>query len=138
MSKSSFILYSDGACRGNPGPAAVGAILYKEGSNDPLATISKKIGRATNNIAEYRALVEGLKCALELKCDNIIILLDSELVVKQIQGKYRVKNEQLRSLHQSVIELLNEYQSWTISHIPREKNKEADKLANQALDAGIK
>ena len=98
-----------------------------------LASISRRIGRATNNQAEYRALIAALEKAIELGARQVDIRLDSELVVKQMQGRYRVKNVALRPLYLKVGELLSQLESFTISSVPREQNAEADRLANAAL-----
>lgn len=129
-------LYSDGAARGNPGPAGAGfAVLDSEGS---LIFEGKRyLGETTNNQAEYIALLSGLEKIFELKFDNVDISLDSELVVKQIKGEYRVKNEALRPHHKKILELLKKFSSYNIKHVPREKNKVADRLANEAIDEAI-
>jgi ribonuclease HI len=124
-----LIVETDGACKGNPGPMAIGAtIKNKEGTE--LATVSQLIGQGTNNIAEYRAAIEGLKAAKALGASLIELRMDSELVVKQISGSYKVKNQSLQPLYKEVIELLNVFEEWTVLHIPREENQRADELAN--------
>lgn len=130
-----MLLYCDGASRGNPGPAAIGAVLYRKNETEPLTRVSRTIGRATNNIAEYTALREGLTAALAHHPGHLEIRLDSELIVKQIRGEYRVKNANLRPLYEAVRTLLQKFPAWRIRHIPREKNGEADRLANLALDS---
>ena len=129
-----LILYCDGASRGNPGPASVGAVLHVRGQAEPLAEISKAIGRATNNIAEYTALIEGLRRAAEFGQERIEVRMDSELAVKQLHGIYKVKNEGLRPLYQEARKLLAGFNKWSVYHVPREQNKHADRLANLALD----
>lgn len=129
-----LILNVDGASRGNPGPAAIG-VTIKDIYNRLLATVSERIGITTNNQAEYRALIAGLKRALALGAKQVVIRSDSELMVRQLQGSYRVKNEDLKPLYLEVRRLLARMESIQISSIPREQNKEADKLCNQALDA---
>ena len=132
-------MYCDGASRGNPGPAAVGVLLLPAiGESDIPATpleYSKTIGKATNNVAEYSALILGLEKGLENKLRKLEIMLDSELVVRQISGVYRVKKAELRPLYEKAQKLLRQFDSYTISHIPREKNTRADQLANDALDS---
>ena len=134
MTVKKLVIYTDGASRGNPGPAAIGVVIHDE-SGRAAATISQCLGEATNNQAEYRAIIAGLEKALELGATHIELRSDSELVVQQLSGKYRVKNEALKPLSQKVEELRARLSGLSVSYIPREKNKEADKLANQALDA---
>jgi ribonuclease HI len=128
-------LFCDGASRGNPGPASIGVIAYKEKDfSDIVFTISKAIGKETNNVAEWTALLSGLKKCKELSIKDIKIHLDSELVVKQMQGIYKTKNPELIKIKQEVDLLKPSFSNLEFIHIPREKNKMADKLANQALD----
>ncbi len=134
-----LVLYCDGASRGNPGPASIGAILYKkadDGTESPeaVAEVSRAIGKATNNHAEYTSLIEGLKQAAGMNTDGIDVRMDSELVVKQIRGEYRVKNAGLKPLFEEAKRLLNGFPEWSIAHIRRDRNSEADRLANEALD----
>ena len=126
-------IYTDGAARGNPGPAAAGAIIRDE-HNKIIAQVSHRIGFATNNQAEYIAIVMALEEALKLGATNVNLKSDSELVVKQLGGRYRVKNVALKPLYQKVIKLSSSLESFKINHIPRGQNEEADKLANRALD----
>ncbi len=130
-------IYSDGGARGNPGKAGIGAILYNE-KDEVLATISQFIGQATNNQAEYKAIIAGLKKAKELKASEVIAYLDSELIVKQVRGEYKVKNKDLAPLFLELYKLKLAFKKSHFIHIPRERNKEADKLANQAMDRGSK
>jgi ribonuclease HI len=129
------ILNVDGASRGNPGPAAIG-VTIKDEKDQLVASISEKIGHTTNNQAEYRALIAGLQKAISLGAQQVIVNSDSELMVRQILGIYRVKKEELKPLHEQARKLAGSFKSFKIGSIPREKNKEADKLANQALDTG--
>ncbi len=129
------ILYSDGAARGNPGPAAAGAVVFDD-EGDVLAEISQALGRTTNNVAEYRALIAGLEKGGELGVTHIEVRLDSELIVRQIEGRYRVKNAGLVPLHRKAVDLLAGFSSFSIKHVPRKENAHADRLANQALDRG--
>ena len=127
------VINIDGASRGNPGPSAIGVTVKDE--NDRLvASISEKIGITTNNQAEYRALIAGLKKAVSLGAKQVVVNSDSELVVRQIEGIYRVKKEELKPLYEEAIRLCNSLANVKIISVPREQNREADKLANQALD----
>jgi ribonuclease HI len=132
MTADRVIINADGASRHNPGPAAIGATL-KDEQGRLLASISRRIGRATNNQAEYQALIAALEKAIGLGARRVDIRLDSELVVKQMKGRYRVKNAALRPLYLRVGELLSQFKGFTISSVPREQNAEADRLANKAL-----
>ncbi len=131
-----LIIYTDGAARGNPGPAAIGAVL-KDTANKTIATISRRLAPTTNNQAEYMAIISGLEKAVSLGAKNIIVKSDSELAVKQIKGQFKVKNTALRPLYQQVVQLTGKLESFSITYIPREQNAAADALANKALD-GIK
>ncbi|MBI5892105.1 MAG: ribonuclease HI family protein [Deltaproteobacteria bacterium] len=124
----------DGASRGNPGKAGIGAVI-RGSDNTIIERVCKYIGIATNNIAEYQALILALETAKQIGAEKISIYSDSELMVKQIKGEYRVKNEGLKPLYQKAIGLLKDFKAYGIIHIEREKNKDADKLANQAIDA---
>ena len=123
--------HTDGASRGNPGPAAYGFILYNNDS--PLFEHSEYIGESTNNAAEYRGLIGALQYALKLKATSIIVFSDSELVVRQINGVYRVKNPGLRTLYQKAKELIERFERFEIVHVNRSLNKEADGLASGAI-----
>jgi ribonuclease HI len=125
-------LYIDGASKGNPGKAGIGACITRE-DGTKVAALSRYLGHKTNNEAEYWALILGLREAKRLGGDVIRIFTDSELVERQINGLYRVKNSKLRLLHQAVARHLKGFSSYTIESIPREKNREADALANQAV-----
>jgi len=127
------VIFADGASRGNPGPAAIG-VTIKDERGRLITSISQCIGRATNNQAEYRALIAALEEATRLDARRVDIKMDSELVVKQINGKYRVKKATLKPLYQQVKQLLGALEDFTITHILRQQNIEADKLANKALD----
>ena len=127
------LLYCDGASRGNPGPAAIGAVLYGPDGGE-IAAISGAIGETTNNVAEYRALIAGLEAALDSEVRELEVRLDSQLLVRQITGEYRVKAPGLRPWHRKVAELMSRIRSVHIEHIPREENTAADGLANAALD----
>lgn len=131
---SEFVLYCDGASRGNPGPSAIGAAGYRFGEKEPVIQVSERIGNTTNNQAEYRALIAGIRAVLAHGGKSVEIRMDSELAVRQVNGEYKVKNEGLKGLHAEVKSLLDQI-SWSIRHVPREQNKEADRLANLALDS---
>ncbi len=130
---SLFQLFSDGAARGNPGPAGAGALI-KDSKGEIVEEISDYLGETTNNQAEYQALLRGLQKALQRKIKNLEVFLDSELVVKQIKGEYAVKHEGLIPYYNEVIQILKKFPSFKIAHVRRENNKEADKLANRAID----
>ncbi len=127
------VIYADGASRGNPGSAAIG-VTIKDERGRLITSISRRIGRATNNQAEYRAIIAALEEATGLGARQVDIHSDSELVVKQINGEYRVKKATLKPLYQQVKQLQGQLKDFTITHIPRQQNIEADKLANKALD----
>jgi len=129
-----LIARCDGAARGNPGPAAVGAVI-QDLEGDTLLEVSECIGRATNNVAEYRAVIAAVEQALLLRCTELLLLLDSDLLVNQLSGRYRVKAPHLRPLHSEALSLLGKLKRWVVRHVPRRENAEADALANRALDA---
>lgn len=126
-----FVVYTDGACRGNPGPMGVGASTQDDRGKE-LATVSALIGQGTSNIAEYRAAIEGVKTARSQGATEIELRMDSELVVRQINDVYKVKNETLKVLHAEVLELLTALDFYTAVHFLREDNQRADELANLA------
>jgi len=128
-----FIAYTDGACRGNPGPAASGFVL-SDAQGTKIQAKAYFIGSATNNVAEYTALVKALEAAQEKGVRELIVRSDSELLVHQINGRYRVKSEQIRPLLLQAVDLLDKFESWKVEHVPREKNSEADGLVNEALN----
>lgn len=132
-----FQLFTDGAARGNPGPASIGCIL-KNAEGETVAEISEYLGETTNNQAEYRALLAGLQKAFEHQVTHLDVFLDSELVVKQIHGEYRVKHPELIPIYEEVKSLLRKFPKIQVAHVRREKNKEADALANLALDSRLK
>jgi ribonuclease HI len=133
LSTKKFIINADGAARGNPGPAAIGAIIKDETGNT-AGRISRPIGITTNNQAEYRAIIAALEKAISLGARQVMVKSDSELVVNQINGRYKIKNTALWPLYLKVVELIGKLESFSITGIPREKNTEADALANRALD----
>lgn len=128
-----IIIHSDGGARGNPGPAGIGAVLTTE-TGVVVAEISEYLGKTTNNQAEYRALIAALSKAQELKVSEVDCYLDSELVVKQLNREYKVKNADLAPLFLKVHNLSLAFSQCKFLHVRRELNKEADRLANQAMD----
>lgn len=135
MTAWSAEIYCDGASRGNPGPASAGAIVLGE-DGKLVAEISERLGVATNNEAEYQALILALKKAHDLGAREVKVHADSELVIRQITGRYKVKHPEMKRRHAEVLKLLAGFQSWTAVHVPREENTRADSLANAALDGG--
>jgi len=123
----------DGASRGNPGPAAYGVIIETE-QGAPLAAFSKLLGRSTNNVAEYEGLIAALEYACAHDIRNLKVLSDSELVARQLQGTYKVKSAELKGLYERAKSLISQLESFSVQHVRREKNTEADRLANHALD----
>jgi phosphoribosylglycinamide formyltransferase-1 len=128
------ILYTDGGARGNPGPAAAAFVLADQ-KNNPLLARAFFLGKTTNNIAEYTALARGLEAAREVKAAKVLVRSDSELIVRQIKGEYKVKSPGLSELYSQCMELLAQFEGWQIEHVPRERNIEADNLVNRAIDA---
>ena len=126
------VIFTDGTAEPNPGPAAIGATI-KDEQGKLITSISQGIGQATNNQAEYRAIIAALENAIRLGASQVDIHSDSELVVRQINGRYRVKNAALKPLYQRVKQLQSHLKGFTITHIPRQQNIEADSLANMAL-----
>ncbi len=132
-----FRLFTDGAARGNPGPAGV-AFFLEDRAGQALAAGRDYIGKATNNVAEYTALVRGLRRARELGIDRLDVYMDSELVVRQMTGQYRVRDAKLRVMHQEASELIKMFTRCDIWHIDRSQNARADALANEAIDEARK
>ena len=130
------LVYCDGGARGNPGPAAIGAVVLDPETDPPteLATVSERIGTATNNVAEYRALIAGLDAAKPFGARRVSVRADSQLVVRQLEGKYRVKQAHLRPFYEEARALLAEYDEVDLVHVRREDNVVADALVNAALD----
>ncbi len=129
-------LYVDGAADLHSKTAGIGGVFFRNGSE--LYSFSKFIGSATNNEAEYKALIEGLKLALDMNLLTLHIYSDSELMVKQLKGEYRVRNERIKLLYQKVNSLLSKLQHWKIQHVLRDKNKIADQLSKKAMHEGRK
>lgn len=130
-----LVVNVDGGARGNPGPAAIAAVIATPGGQ-VLEERFEAIGPATNNVAEYRALLLGIERAQALDAGEVELVADSELVVRQVRGEYRVKDAGLRALHAQVQAALGGFERWSIRHVRREANDRADALVNQALDAG--
>jgi ribonuclease HI len=128
-----LVVHVDGGARGNPGPAAA-ACVVATADGRALAEDAVLLGRTTNNVAEYRALLLGLQRARELGADDVEVIGDSELIAKQVLGQYKVKNDALRSLHREATAALRAFDHWSIRTVPREQNADADALVNVALD----
>jgi ribonuclease HI len=135
--RDAITIFCDGGARGNPGPAAIGAVVLDPGTEPPtrLASVSERIGVATNNVAEYRALIAGLEAARAYPASSVRVRADSLLVIRQLEGKWKVKQAHLRPLHARALELLADYDDVDLAHVPREENTDADLLVNAALDA---
>ncbi len=136
-----LVIRTDGAARGNPGPASLGAALIDGSRSDarspsapPDATISEALGIQTNNVAEWTGVVEALKLAHRLGAEVVDLYLDSKLIVEQLHGRWRVKDAKLAPLHAEAKALLGRFRRWSATHVPREQNSTADRLANEALD----
>jgi len=130
----SIIMYVDGGARGNPGPAAY-AVVVQTAEGKPVATLSKFLGHSTNNVAEYEGLLAALEYALKHRYLRLRVRSDSELLVRQMKGLYKVKSVDLKPLHAQARQMIAQLKAFSIDHIPRAQNREADGLVNQALDA---
>ena len=128
-----LVVNVDGGARGNPGAAAIGVVV-RSPAGDVLEERGERIGETTNNVAEYRALLAGIERAGELGASELELIGDSELVVRQVKGEYKVKDATLRGLHADVEWALRPFEAWSIRHVRREQNAEADRLVNEALD----
>ncbi len=126
-------VYIDGASRGNPGPAGVG-VVFLDGQTTPTRQLSKHIGETTNNVAEYMALVYAQQEALAAGCTHLTVKTDSELLTRQINGQYKVRDPHLRVLHDLAVHVGQRFTAWRVEHIPREQNALADRLAGQGAD----
>jgi ribonuclease HI len=135
MQQKKIIIYTDGGARGNPGPSGIGVVIYNE-DKELIEEHSDFLGIATNNQAEYKAVILALKKAHLLGAEEIHFFLDSELVVKQLRGEYKVKNQDLASLFLEIHNLSLNFKKILYTHVRRELNKEADRLANEAMDRG--
>jgi len=131
-----LVAHSDGGARGNPGPAGYGVVI-KDESGKKVATLSEYLGRQTNNFAEYQGLIASLEYALEHGPKALKVISDSELLVRQIKGIYKVKNPTLQDLHARAKQLIGQLDWFSIGHALREHNQEADRLANEAMDRGM-
>ena len=129
-----ILIYTDGAARGNPGPAGLGALLRDAETGEVLAELARFLGVRTNNYAEWTAVEDALREALQLGATHVDLRMDSELVARQISGRYRVKHPDLKPIHASVMGMLAQLQGYTVGHVPRELNKDADRLSNVAID----
>jgi ribonuclease HI len=134
LNTTSVIINADGAARGNPGPAAIG-VTIKDDKGNLITSISRRIGKTTNNQAEYQAIIAGLEEAIRFGARRVKVFSDSELAVKQINGKYRVKNTSLRLLYERAVKLIGSLEVFTIHHVSRGRSAEVDNLANRALDS---
>jgi ribonuclease HI len=123
----------DGGARGNPGPAAIGVVLRDDGGRI-VEEVGEEIGEATNNVAEYKALLRGIELAAAQGASELELVGDSELVVRQVEGRYKVKNAGIKPLHAEVKRALGDFDAWSIRHVPRSQNADADRLVNRALD----
>ena len=132
-----FIIRADGAARGNPGPAGIGAVLRDE-RGETVVKLSKYIGRATNNEAEYQAIIMALEAAVQLGATAVHLYIDSELLARQLQGQYRVKSPNLQPLYRRAFELLRRFSPALVTHVTRDGNREADALANKAIDEALR
>lgn len=130
-----LVVNVDGGARGNPGPAAIAAVVQGPGG-EVLEERGERIGTATNNVAEYRALLLGIERAAALGGGELELVGDSELIVRQVKGEYKVRDARLRELHGEVEQALAGFERWSIRHVPRELNAAADRLVNEALDSG--
>lgn len=131
-----LIIHVDGGSRGNPGPAAIAAVLSSP-EGEVVAEAKETIGVASNNVAEYKAVLLGLATARDLGADEVEVVNDSELVQKQINGQYKVKHPDMKPLYAESMQALQTFAKWSIRSVPRAQNKEADALVNQALDAAL-
>jgi ribonuclease HI len=129
-------LYTDGAARGNPGPAGAGAVLLDAGGGQ-VATLAEYLGKLTNNEAEYAALLKGLELARTHGATELLVHMDSELVVRQLLGRYKVKAEHLRPTYEKALKELKTFKTWSVVHVRREQNSIADQLANLGVDQGL-
>lgn len=132
-----LLINTDGGSRGNPGPAGIGVVIRND-QEQIIFEHGSYIGETTNNVAEYSALIKALETARDLGATTLLVRMDSELIVKQMQGVYKIKEPTLQELAARVIKLKNQFTSVTFTHVRREFNKDADRMVNQALDAELK
>ena len=133
---TSLVVWTDGAARGNPGPAGAGAQLTTP-EGDVVGEIAEGLGETTNNVAEYTAAIRGLELAAELGATEVLLRSDSQLLINQLTGVYRVKTPHLQPLHRRIRELVRAFDAVRYEHVPRERNREADRLANEGIDAWL-
>lgn len=131
-------MFIDGASRGNPGPSGVGVAVYADGRPDPVRTLSKRIGDTTNNVAEYLGLIYGLQEALLTGAKEVTVKTDSELLARQVNGQYKVRDPRLKIFHDLAQHLAAAFKTVTVTHVPREQNTVADKLAARAAADGVR
>jgi ribonuclease HI len=131
-----LIVHTDGAARGNPGPAGIGVVITDDGGR-VVEEIAEGIGPATNNVAEYRAAIAGLRAAADRGADSVLLRADSRLLIEQLAGRFRVKNPTLRRLHEEARAEMKRFRRVGLEHVPRERNTEADRLANEGTDAWL-
>lgn len=131
-----LLIHTDGAARGNPGPAGAGAVLRDAETGEVVAEIARGLGRATNNVAEWTAVRLALEEARRLGATHVDLRMDSELVARQISGIYRVKHPDLKPIHAAAMALLRGFEGYTVGHVPRALNADADRLSNVAIDRG--
>ena len=131
-----LVVHVDGGSRGNPGPAAAAAVLA-DPAGQVVAEATEVLGEATNNVAEYRAVILGARRARELGATEVEIVNDSELVARQLTGAYKVKHAAMKPLHADALAALGHFEAWSIRSVPRAQNADADALVNQALDAAV-
>jgi ribonuclease HI len=131
-----YFIQADGACRGNPGESGIGAVIT-DARGRTIKELKYFLGMATNNVAEYRAAILALQKALELGAGSVTLQLDSELVVRQLRGEYKVREGHLKLLHREALDILSRFSEYHIHHVPREENRRADQLANEAIDQKI-
>jgi ribonuclease HI len=129
-----FLIHTDGAARGNPGPAGLGAVLRDATSGEIVAELARFLGIRTNNYAEWTAVEAALEEALRLGATEVDLRMDSELVARQISGRYRVKHADLKPIHARVMAMLGRLRGYSVGHVPRELNRDADRLSNVAID----
>lgn len=129
-----LVVHVDGGARGNPGPAAIGVVV-SDAEGEVVEEVAERIGEATNNVAEYRALLRGIERATALGASELELVNDSELVARQVLGEYRVKQAHLRPLHAEAVAALGAFARWTVRSVPRARNARADALVNAALDS---
>jgi ribonuclease HI len=132
-----LLIHTDGAARGNPGPAGLGAVLRDAETGEIVAELARFLGEQTNNVAEWTAVQDALEEALRQGARQVDLRTDSQLVARQIAGQYRVKHPNLRPIHARVMALLAQFDGYTVGHVPRERNREADRLSNVAIDRRV-